>query len=63
MIIIMSNKNTPNNSLREAGTSREGHSPGSLGMQGKVPGGRNQTTANKNLLNADNEDNAMVLGL
>ena len=31
-------------------------SPGSLGMQGQVPGGRNQATTNKTPLNADNEE-------
>ena len=29
---------------------------------GKVPGSRNQATTNKTPLNADNEDNVMVLG-
>ena len=62
MTIIMSNKNKPNNSLRETGTSSEGLSPGSLGTQGQVPVGRNQTTTNKTLLNADNEDNVVLLG-
>ena len=31
-------------------------SPGSLGMQGQVPGGCNQATTNKTPLNADNEE-------
>ena len=62
MSVIMSNKNLPNNGVKEAGTSCEGLSPGSLGMQGQVPGGRNQATTNKTPLNADNEDNVMVLG-
>ena len=62
MIIIMSNKNKPNNSLREAGNSCEGLSPGSLGTQGQVPVSRNQTTTNKTLLNADDEDNVVLLG-
>ena len=31
-------------------------------MQWQVPGGRNQATMNKTPLNADNEDNMMVLG-
>ena len=31
-------------------------------MQGQIPGGRNQATTNKTPFNADNEDNAMVLG-
>ena len=48
--------------MKEVGTSSEGLSPCSLGMQGQVPGGRNQATTNKAPLNADSEDNAMVLG-
>ena len=48
--------------MKEAGTSGEGLSHGSLEMQGQVPGGRNQATTNKIPLNADNEDNVMVLG-
>ena len=55
------NKNIPNNGVK-AGTSCEGLSPGSLGMQGQVPGGRNQAITNKTTLKADNEDNVMVLG-
>ena len=62
MSVIMSNKNISNNGVKEAGTSCEGLSPGSLGMQGQVPGGCNQATTNKTPLNADNEDNVMVLG-
>ena len=62
MSVIMSNKNISNNGVKEAGTSCEGLSPGSLGMQGQVPGGCNQATTNKTSLNADNEDNVMVLG-
>ena len=62
MSVIMSNKNIPNNVIKEAGTSCEGLSPGSLGMQGQVPGGCNQATTNTTNLNADNEDNVMVLG-
>ena len=31
-------------------------------MQGQVPGSRNQATMNNTPLNADNEDNVMVLG-
>ena len=31
-------------------------------MQGQVPDGRNQATTNKAPLNADNEDNVMILG-
>ena len=58
----MLNKNIPNNGAKEAGTSCEGLSPGSLGMQGQVPSGRNQATTNKTPLNADIEDNVMVLG-
>ena len=57
----MSNKNIPNNGVKEAGTSCEGLLPGSLGMQGQVPDGRNQATTNKIPLNADNGDNVMVL--
>ena len=62
MSVKMLNKNIPNNSVKEAGTSCEGLSADSLGMQGQVPGGRNQATTNKTPLNADNEDNVMVLG-
>ena len=62
MSVIMLNKNTPNNSLKEAGTSCEDISPSSLRMQGQVPGSRNQATKNKTPLNADDEDNMMVLG-
>ena len=58
----MSNKHVPINGVKEAETSCEGLSPGSLGMQGQVPGGRNQATANNTPLMADNEDNVMVLG-
>ena len=54
------NKNIPNNSVKEAGTSCEGLSPGSLGMQGQVPGGRNQVTTNKTPLNADKKDLELV---
>ena len=59
MNVIMSNKNILNKSVKETGTSCEGLSPGSLGMQGQVPGGRNQAITNKTPLNADNEDNVM----
>ena len=31
-------------------------------MEGQVPGGRNQATVNKTRLNADNEDDVMILG-
>ena len=62
IIIIMSNRNIANNGVKEAGISSEGPSPGSLRMQGQVPGSRNQATANKTPLNADNEDNVMFLG-
>ena len=62
MSVVMSNKYIPNNIVKEAGISREGLSPGSLGMQGQVPGGRNKATTNKTPFNADNEDNVMVLG-
>ena len=37
----MSNKNIPNNGVKEAGTLCESLSPGSLGMQGQVPGSSN----------------------
>ena len=48
MSVIMSNKSRiSNNGVNEAGTSCEG---------------RNQTATNKTPLNADNEDNMMVLG-
>ena len=62
MSVIMSNKSRiSNNGVNEAGTSCEGllHS---RGMQGQFPGGRNQTATNKTPLNADNEDNMMILG-
>ena len=62
MSVIILNKNITNNGVKEAGTSCEGLSPGSLGMQGQVPGGHNQATMNKTTLNADNEDNVMALG-
>ena len=62
MSVIMSNKNILSNGVKQAGHSCEGLSPDSFGMQGQVPGGRNQATANKTSLNADNEDNVMVLG-
>ena len=55
------NKNITNNGVKEAATSCEGLSPGSLEMQGQVPGGHNQATTNKTTLNADNEDNVMGL--
>ena len=48
--------------MKEAGTSCEHLLPGSPRMQGQVPGSCNQATANKTPLNADNEDNVMVLG-
>ena len=57
----MPNEYIPNNSVKEAGTSCEGLSPSSLGMQRQVPGGRNQATTNKTPLNTDNQDNVMVL--
>ena len=62
MSVIMSNKNIPNNGIKEAGTSCEGLLPDSFGMQGQVPGSCNQATTNKTPLNADNEDSVMVLG-
>ena len=62
MSVIMLNKNIPNNGVKEAGTSCEGLLPSSFGMQGQVLGGCNQATTNKTPLNADNEDNVMILG-
>ena len=62
MSVIMKNKDIPSNSIKEAGTSCEGLSLVSLRMQGQVPGGHNQATMNKIPLNADNENNVMVLG-
>ena len=56
MSVIMSNKNIPNNGVKEVGTSYEG-----LSRQ-VFPGSRNQATTDKTPLNADNEDNVMVLG-
>ena len=61
MSVIILNKKIPNNSVNEAGPSCESLSPGSLGMQGQVPGSCNQATTNKTPLNADSEDNVMVL--
>ena len=58
----MLNKNIPNNDVKKTGTSCEGLLPGSLRMQGLVPRSCNQATTNKTTLNADNEDNVMVLG-
>ena len=46
----------------EHGTSCEGLTLGSFGMQGQVPGDRNQAATNKTPFNAGNEDNVMVLG-
>ena len=48
--------------MKEVGTSCEGFLPGSLRIQGQIPGGRNQGITNKTLLNTVNEDNVMVLG-
>ena len=62
MSAILSNKNIPNNGVKEAGTSCEDLSPGSLGMQEQIADSRNQATTSKTTLNADNEDNVMVLG-
>ena len=59
---VMSNKKIPNKGVKKAGNSCEGLLPGSLGMQEQVPGGRNQATTNNTPLNADTEDNVMVLG-
>ena len=58
----MLNKNIPNNDVKKTGTSCEGLLPGSLRMQGLIPGSCNQATTNKTTLNADSEDNVMVLG-
>ena len=57
-----SNKNIPNNGVKETGTSCEGLLYSKLGMQVQVPGGRNEAATNKTPLNANNEDNVMVLG-
>ena len=57
----MSNENIPNNDLNEAGTLCEGLLCGNIGMQGQVPGGRNQATTNKTPLNAYDGDSVMVL--
>ena len=46
----------------EAGISCEGLLPSILRMQEQALGGRSQATMNKAPLNADNEDNVMVLG-
>ena len=54
MSVVIPNKNIPNNDVKEAGTSCEGLSPGSLGMPEQVLGGRNQATKKKTPLNADN---------
>ena len=62
MSVIMSNKNIPNNGVKEAGASCEGLSPSSLRMQRQAPGSRNQAATNKTPLNADNKDIVMVLG-
>ena len=62
MSVIMLNKNIPNNSVKEAGISCEYLFPGSLTMQKQVPVSCHQATTNKTPLNADNEDNVMVLG-
>ena len=47
MSVIMSNKNLPNNGVKEGGTSCEDLSPGRLGMQRQVSGSCNQATTNK----------------
>ena len=61
MSIKISNKNIPNNSMKEAGTICEGLLPGSLRMQGQLPGSHNQAPLYKTPSNADNEDNVMIL--
>ena len=48
--------------MKEAKTSSEGLSPGSLRMQGQVPGGCNQASTNKTRLNVDNKNNVTALG-
>ena len=58
MNVIMLNRDISNKSMKEDGPSCEG----SLRIQGQIPGIRNQATMNKTSLNADNEDNVMVLG-
>ena len=62
MSVIMLSKNIPNNGMKEAGTSHEGLLPSHLRVQGQVRSSCNQATMNKTPLNADNEDNMMVLG-
>ena len=57
----MLNKYELNNCVKEAGTSCKGLLSSSLGMQVQVPDGCNQATTNNTSLNADNEDNVMVL--
>ena len=56
------NKNLPNHDVNDAGTSYEGLSPDGLGVQGQVPGSGNQATMKNTPLNAENEDNVIVLG-
>ena len=60
MSIKMLNKNIPNNDVKKTRTLCEGLSSGSLGMQGQVPGGCNESAMNKTPFNADNEENVMV---
>ena len=60
MSVMMLSKNIPNKGV-EAGTSCKDLSPDSLGMQGEIPGGRNQAITNKTPFNADNEDNVIAL--
>ena len=62
MSVVMPNKNILSNGVKKAGTSCEGLLPDSIRMQEEVPGGYNQATTNKTPLNADIEDNVMVLG-
>ena len=59
--VIMLKENIPNNDVKEAGASGEGLSPDSGRMDVQVPGINNHATTNKTPLNADSEDNVMVL--
>ena len=60
--VTISNKNVPHNDVKDDETSCKSPSPGILGIQGVVPGGLNRATTYKTPLNADNEDNVMILG-
>ena len=60
--VTISNKTIPNNDVKEDETSCKSFSPGSLGIHGEVPGGRNRAATNETPLNAENEGYVMVLG-